>query len=108
MNVQAVNALVGGVRGGVLQAGKSVQEILQGFLQGATGAMSTRDIRMVRGRVVGTTDNPSLTDLRIEGAAQDQAVPAEEFPEETPSLPQQQPNLQDQIQQEILKRIFNP
>jgi translocation and assembly module TamB len=108
VNVQAVNALVGGVRGGVLQAGKSVQEILQGFLQGATGAMSTRDIRMVRGRVVGTTDKPSLTDLRIEGAAQDQAVPAEEFPEETPSLPQQQPNLQDQIQQEILKRIFNP
>ncbi len=106
VNVQAVNALVGGVRGGVLQAGKSVQEILQGFLQGATGAMSTRDIRMVRGRVVGTTDNPSLTDLRIEGAAQDQAVPAEEVPEETPSP--QQPNLQDQIQQEILKRIFNP
>jgi translocation and assembly module TamB len=108
VNVQAVNALVGGVRGGVLQAGKSVQEILQGFLQGASGAMSTRDIRMVRGRVVGTTDNPNLTDLRIEGAAQNQAAPTgEEVPEEAPSTPQQ-PNLQDQIQQEILKRIFNP
>ena len=111
VNVQAVNALVGGVRGGVLQAGKSVQEILQGFLQGATGAMSTRDIRMVRGRVVGTTDKPGLTDLRIEGAAQEQPAsgPGDTSPapsEQAPETPQQ--DLQDMIQQELLKRIFNP
>jgi len=111
VNVQAVNALVGGVRGGVLQAGKSVQEILQGFLQGATGAMSTRDIRMVRGRVVGTTDNPGLADLRIEGTAQEQPAsgPGDTSPvpsEQAPETPQQ--DLQDMIQQELLKRIFNP
>ncbi|MFA0889763.1 MAG: hypothetical protein ACC613_11845 [Synergistales bacterium] len=111
VNVQAVNALVGGVRGGVLQAGKSVQEILQGFLQGATGAMSTRDIRTVRGRVVGTTDKPSLTDLRIEGAAQQETPAQSDVPETGPSEPAAQPtqpDLQDVIQQEILKRIFNP
>ncbi len=104
VNIQALNALVGGVRGGVLQAGKSVQEILQGVLQGVTGAMSARDIRMVRGRVVGTTDKPALTDLRIEGAPLQQTAP-EPSP---PSEPSQAPDLQDAIQQEILKRIFNP
>lgn len=104
VNIQALNALVGGVRGGVLQAGKSVQEILQGVLQGVTGGMSARDIRMVRGRVVGTTDKPALTDLRIEGAPLQQPAP-EPSP---PSEPSQAPDLQDAIQQEILKRIFNP
>lgn len=111
VNIQAVNALVGGVRGGVLQAGKSVQEILQGFLQGVTGAMSTRDIRTVRGRVVGTTEKPNLTDLRIEGAAQQQAPAQPQAPAAEPSEPPgqpTQPDLQDAIQQEILKRIFNP
>ncbi len=108
VNVQAVNALVGGVRGGVLQAGKSVQEILQGVLQGVTGAMSTRDIRMVRGRVVGTTEKPSLTDLRIEGPTLQQPAPAPPGGESAPSEPGTKPDLQDAIQQEILKRIFNP
>ena len=109
VNVQAVNALVGGVRGGVLQAGKSVQEILQGVLQGVTGAMSTRDIRMVRGRVVGTTDKPSLTDLRIEGAPLQQTSPETPGTEVSPSEPPPaQPDLQDVIQKEILNRIFKP
>lgn len=112
VNVQAVNALVGGVKGGVLQAGKSVQEILQGVLQGVTGAMSTRDIRMVRGRVTGTTDKPGLADFRVEGAVQETpAQPSQETGTETQPPAQEQPaqpDLQDVIQEEILKRIFKP
>ncbi len=112
VNIQALNTLVGGVRGGVLQAGKSVQDILQGILQGATGAMSQKDIRTARGRVVGTTDSPKLTDLKVESAPQDQTVqPATgdtAVPEPSPAPAESQPSLQDQIQQEILKRIFNP
>jgi translocation and assembly module TamB len=108
VNIQALNALVGGVRGGVLQAGKSVQEILQGFLQGVTGAMSARDIRMVRGRVVGTTDKPSLTDLRIEGASLQPPSLQPSEGENPPPAADGKPDLQDAIQQEILKRIFNP
>ena len=111
VNIQAVNALVGGVRGGVLRAGQSVQSILQGVLQGVTGGMTNRDIRMASGRVVGTTDNPSLTDLRIEGAVQEQQAPQAPETESEPSTPaaeEPQPDLQDDVQQEILKRIFNP
>ena len=112
VNVQGVNALVGGVRGGVLQAGKSVQEILQGFIQGVSGGMTARDIRMVRGRVVGTTDKPSLTNLRIEGATlqpqqQQQAAPETAQPQEQAPV-QAPPDIRDTIQQEILKRIFKP
>jgi hypothetical protein len=63
---------------------------------------------MVRGRVVGTTEKPSLTDLRIEGPTLQQPAPAPPGGESAPSEPGTKPDLQDAIQQEILKRIFNP
>ena len=63
-------------------------------------------------RAAGTTDKPSLTNLRIEGATlqpqqQQQAAPETAQPQDQAPV-QAPPDIRDTIQQEILKRIFKP
>lgn len=97
VNAQVLNALMGGVQGGLLKGlggGASVQDVLKGALKGLTDAGSKQDFRDVSFTVGGSTQSPKVSNLQVESKAPGQeegAAPSPEkpapAPEKTISLP---------------------
>lgn len=66
VNIQALNALLGGLQGLFGTAGQSPEAMLQGLVGGLTGGLTQKDFRDISFRLEGTTESPSLKDLKIE------------------------------------------
>ena len=90
VNVQVINALMGGVQGGLLGglvAGGSVQDALKNALKGLTDAGSKQDFRDVSFTLGGTTGSPKVSQLQVGGGAakdEDVSSPAPEKPAPAP------------------------
>jgi translocation and assembly module TamB len=102
LNVQAINALVGGIKGGILSGGESLKSTLEGILSGFLQGSQTTDFRDVSLKVTGTFESPKISNLEVsrpvtedasQGLTQDQT--------DTQSSPE------DVIKKTILERIFN-
>ena len=107
VNVQALNAFLGGIEGLLTSGGQTPEALLRGLFQGVTGSGSQRDFRNVSLNLGGTTEAPRISNLKIEqplepkGEAPAQGKDVQAAPEKTgPTDPGQA------IQQEILKQIF--
>jgi translocation and assembly module TamB len=102
LNVQAIDALVGGIKGGILSGGESLKSTLEGFLSGLLHGSQTTDFRDVSLKVTGTFKSPKISNLEV-------SRPVTE--ETTQGLTQDQTHTQsspeDVIKKTILERIFN-
>ena len=72
VNAQVLNALTGGVQGGLLEGiggGASVQDILKGALKGFADGGAKQDFRAVSLKVGGRAASPKISDLQVESKA---------------------------------------
>ncbi|HOJ82791.1 MAG TPA: hypothetical protein PLR17_06845 [Acetomicrobium flavidum] len=107
LNVQAINAIVGGIKGGVLAA-ESLESALEGFLSGLLQAGQKSDYRDVTFKLTGTIKSPKISNFNVsrpEGeteSSQDITSIQGETPGET-----KQESPEDVIKKTILEKIFN-
>ncbi len=107
VNVQALNAVLGGVEGLLTSGGQTPEALLKGLLQGVTGGGSQQDFRNVTFHLGGTTDSLKVSNLKIEQPLQQQGEPPAQGKEIQAAPEKTQPTDPAQIlQQEVLKKIF--
>ena len=106
LNVQAINAIVGGIKGGVLAA-ESLESALEGFLSGLLQAGQKSDYRDVTFKLTGTIKSPKISNFNVsrpeveEETSKDITTKQGETPGEV-----KQESPEDVIKKTILEKIF--
>ncbi|HOU32085.1 MAG TPA: DUF3971 domain-containing protein [Synergistaceae bacterium] len=91
VNAQVLNALTGGVQGGLLEGiggGASVKDILKGALKGFADGGAKQDFRAVSLKVGGRAASPKISDLQVESKAPGQGDGASPSPEKPAPAPE--------------------
>jgi translocation and assembly module TamB len=111
VNIQVINALLGGIQGGLLGGGQNIRDILQGALTGFSQSGGSQDFRDVSCTVQGPPASPGVSNLKVApGKEQPRATPVPETaspqPTPMPQAPKPSPSLEDTIKETILKNIL--
>ncbi len=108
VNVQALNAFLGGIEGLLTSGGQTPEALLKGLFQGVTGSASQRDFRNVTLDVGGTTEAPKVSNIRIEQPLEPKREEAPAQGKDVQAAPEKvQPTDPGQIlQQQILQKIL--
>ena len=106
LNVQAINAIVGGVKGGIL-AGEGLETAVKGFLSGLLEGGKQSDFREVSFNLTGTFESPKISDFHVsqpEGMGEETLEKVTPDQEQMPTDKQESP--EDVIKKTILEKIF--
>jgi translocation and assembly module TamB len=109
VNFQLINALAGGVAGGVesmlkggsaqnIFSGGSLESALKGAVSGGRERGSTADFRDVTAKATGTFDKPSVSLVKV-GPGKQESGPAPAAPDKTPAT-------QDIIKEKVIEAII--
>jgi len=105
LNVQAINAIVGGVKGGIL-AGEGLETAVKGFLSGLLEGSKQSDFRDVRFKLAGTLDSPKISDFNVSRPEGEKDASESIVPEEDKAPVEKQESPEDVIKKTILEKIF--
>ncbi len=108
VNVQALNALLGGLQGLFSAAGQSPEAMLEGVLGGLTGGLAEKDFRDVSFRLAGTTEKPQFKDLKIQQKIQPAQQEIPTAGSEIQAAPEQKgPSSPEEVlQKKVLEKLF--
>lgn len=122
VNIQLLNVIMGGTAGGITSE-RSLEGILKGVIQGASGEMEKADFRDISFNVAGFFSKPKVSGLKI--APSSETAPAGEPEDTKPVAPEvtspttttgseiippqkdtEEKDVKEEIKKEILKKIF--